>query len=82
MWPAEMAAEGALRRERQRMKKEMFFIARDNVIRTIIHFRLKPCTRANIIKSALVSLADEQGWEVKNHDSIKNFGVSTIWKTS
>lgn len=82
MWPEEMAAEAGVYRERQRMKEQMFFLKKDDVIRTIMHFRLKPHIPDHIVKVALVSLADEQGWEVKNPDSIKNFGVSTIWRTS
>ena len=82
MWPEEMAAEGALYRERKRMQEQMFFMARDNVHRILHHFRVKCKKPSDIVKVALVSLADEQGWEVKNPDSIKYFGVSTIWKTS
>jgi hypothetical protein len=82
MWPAEMAAEGALRRERKRMQEHRFFMEADDVHRVLHHFRLKCKKTGDIVKVALVSLADEQGWEIKNPDSIKHFGVSTIWRTS
>ena len=82
MWPEEMAAEGALYRERQRMKEQRFFLERDDVIRTIMHFRLKPHLPEHILKVALVSLADEQGWEVKNPDCVKYYQVKPIYRTS
>jgi hypothetical protein len=82
MWPEEIAAEAGVYRERLRMKEQRFFMEDDEVIRTIVHFRLKPRLPEHILKVALVSLADEQGWEVKNPDIISNYGVSTIFKTS
>ena len=82
MWPEEIAAEAGVYRERERMMKQRFFLESDDVIRTIMHFRLKPHLPEHILKVALVSLADEQGWEVKNPDSIRNYGVSTIFRTS
>lgn len=82
MWPEEIAAEAGVYRERQRMKEQRFFMEDDDVIRTLIHFRLKPHLPEHILKVALVSLADEQGWEVKNPDIIRNYGVSTIFRTS
>lgn len=82
MWPEEIAAEKGVYLERQRMKAQRFFLERDDVIRTLMHFRLKPHLPEHILKVALVSLADEQGWEVKNQDIIRNYGVSTIFRTS
>ena len=82
MWEPEIAAEAGVYEERKRMKEQRFFLDRDDVIRTIMHFRLKPHTPEHILKVALVSLADEQGWEVKNPYAVEHLKVKPIYRTS
>ena len=44
--------------------------------------RLDKKCMADLARSVLVSLADEQGWEIKNPDSIKYYNVKPIYRTS
>ena len=84
MWPEEIAAEGALYRERMRQKEQRFFMARDDVHRTIQYFRNKGATRTDMddwARCALLSLAEWNGWQVKNGDCVREFHVTPIIAT-
>ena len=81
MWPEEMAAEGALYRERMKQKKQTFFMARDDVHRNIQYFKAKGIPRYtmdDVARQALLSLAEWNGWQVKNGDCVRAFGVTPI----
>lgn len=81
MWPEEIAAEGALYRERMRQKQHTFFMARDDVHRNIQYFKAKGIPRYtmdDVARQALLSLAEWNGWQVKNGDCVRAFGVTPI----
>lgn len=81
MWPEEIAAEGALYRERMRQKQQTFFMARDDVHRNIQYFKAKGIPRYtmdDVARQALLSLAEWNGWQVKNGDCVRAFGVTPI----
>lgn len=81
MWPEEIAAEAAVYRERMRQKQQTFFMARDNVHRVIQHFKNLGATRYTMndwARQALLSLAEWNGWKVKNGDCVREFHVSPI----
>jgi hypothetical protein len=84
LWPEEMAADGALYRERMRQKQQTFFMARDDVHRTIQYFRTKGAPRHTmnaLARQALLSLAEWNDWQVKNGDCVRVFGVTPIIAT-
>ena len=84
LWPEEMAADGALYRERMRQKQQTFFMARDDVHRTIQYFKTKGASRHtmdDLARCALLSLAEWNGWQVKNGDCVHTFGVTPIVAT-
>ena len=85
MWEPEIQAEAGVYEERQRLRQQMFFMARDSVQRTIMHFKNmkdKHSYIAELVNKAMRQLADEYGWKVKNADSIKYCQVSPIIRTS
>lgn len=85
MWPEEIAAEAGVYRERQKRKRQAFFLSRDKTYKTLQHFRAKICPvyrMAELAELALADLADELGWEVKNPDRVKYDKVSPIFRTS
>jgi len=66
MWPEELAAERGLRLERQRQKSVRYFLDVDET--RAAHYWTKyniKCkdTHKKIVKIALVSLADDCGWD-------------------
>lgn len=84
MWPEEMAAEGALYRERKKQQQQTFFMARDDVHRNIQYFKAKGAPRYtmdDVARQALLSLAEWNGWQVKNGDCVRAFGVTPIIAT-
>lgn len=85
MWEPEIQAEAGVYEERQRLRQQIFFMARDSVQRTIMHFKnmkAKHSYIAELVNKAMRQLADEYGWKVKNADSIKYCQVSPIIRTS
>lgn len=81
LWPEEMAADGALYRERMRQKQQTFFMARDDVHRTIQYFKnlgAKRYEMDDLARCALLSLAEWNGWKVKNGDCVRAFDVTPI----
>lgn len=84
LWPEEMAAEGALYRERMRQKQQTFFMARDEVHRTIQYFRNLGATTDvmnRLARKALLSLAEWNGWQVKNGENVRLHKVTPIIAT-
>ena len=85
MWEPEIQAEAGVYEERQRLRQQIFFMARDSVQRTIMHFKnmkAKHSYIAELVNKAMRQLAEEYGWKVKNADSIKYFQMSPIIRTS
>lgn len=85
MWEPEIQAEAGVYEERQRLRQQIFFMARDSVQRTIMHFKnmkAKHSYIAELVNKAMRQLAEEYGWKVKNADSIKYCQVSPIIRTS
>ena len=85
MWEPEIQAEAGVYEERQRLRQQIFFMARDSVQRTIMHFKRMKAKRSyisSIAEKALLQLAEEYGWKVKNYDSMKYCQVSPIIRTS
>ena len=85
MWAPERQAEHGVYEERKKFQEQVFFMARDSVQRTIMHFKrmkAKPSYISSIAEKALLQLADEYGWKVKNYDSMKYCQVSPIIRTS
>lgn len=85
MWEPEIQAEAGVYEERQRLRQQIFFMARDSVQRTIMHFKNmkeKHSYIAELVNKAMRQLAEEYGWKVKNADSIKYCQVSPIIRTS
>jgi len=85
MWEPEIQAEAGVYEERQRLRQQIFFMSRDSVQRTIMHFKnmnAKHSYIAEIVNKAMRQLAEEYGWKVKNADSIKYCHVSPIIRTS
>lgn len=85
MWEPEIQAEAGVYEERQRLRQQIFFMARDSVQRTIMHFKnmkAKHSYIAELVNKAMRKLAEEYGWKVKNADSIKYCQVSPIIRTS
>ena len=85
MWEPEIRAEAGVYEERKKFQEQVFFMARENVQRTIMHFkRMKanPSYITELARKALLQLAEEYGWKVKNYDSIKYCQVSPIIRTS
>jgi len=79
MWPEEIAAEAAVRRERQRLRELQFFMAKDPTQRVMRHWRNYTVSdighHQSIISLALVPLADESGWkEIPVSDELQFFG--------
>lgn len=71
LWPEEMHAEGALYLEHKRMMQ-------------YAHMHRPRLAKADSkdapsIVRALVSIASENGWEVKNEDVIKRYGCNTVY---
>jgi len=84
MWPEEIAAEAALYEERMERNRQMYFMAQDNVQRTIMHFKrsgFKRWEMDELKDKALMSLADEHGWKVKNGDCVRYDKVTPIIAT-
>ena len=84
MWPEEIAAEAAVYRERMRQKQQTFFMARDNVHRVIQHFKNLGATRYTMndwARQALLSLAEWNGWKVKNGGNVRLHRVTPIIAT-
>jgi len=84
MWPEEIAAEGALYRERMRQKQQTFFMARDDVHRNIQYFKAKGIPRYtmdDVARQALLSLAEWNGWQVKNGGNVRLHKVTPIIAT-
>lgn len=67
MWPEEEAAEAAVRRERKRLRELQFILAKDPTQRVLRHWRNYEVDdigrHQSVIRLALISLADEAGWE-------------------
>ena len=85
MWEPEIRAEAGLYEERKKFQEQVFFMARDSVHRTIMHFKnmkAKHSYIAELVNKAMRQLAEEYGWKVKNYDSIKYCQVSPIIRTS
>ena len=85
MWEPEIRAEAGVYEERKKFQEQVFFMARDSVQRTIMHFkRMKtnPSYISSIAEKALLQLAEEYGWKVKNADTMNYFGVQPIIRTS
>lgn len=85
MWEPEIQAEAGVYEERQRLRQHIFFMARDSVQRTIMHFKnmkAKNSYIAELVNKAMRQLAEEYGWKVKNADGIKYCQVSPIIRTS
>ena len=85
MWEPEIRAEAGVYEERQKMRQQIFFMARDSVQRTIMHFKrmkAKPSYITELARKALLQLAEEYGWKVKNADTVNYFGVQPIIRTS
>ena len=85
MWEPEIQAEAGVYEERQRLRQQIFFMARDSVQRIIMHFKnmkAKHSYIAELVNKAMRQLAEEYGWKVKNADSIKYCQVSPIIRTS
>lgn len=84
MWPEEIAAEAALYRERMRQKQQTFFMARDDVHRVIQHFKNLGAPRYTMndwARQALLSLAEWNGWKVKNGGNVRLHRVTPIIAT-
>lgn len=84
MWPEEIAAEAAVYRERMRQKQQTFFMARDNVHRVIQHFKNLGAPRYTMndwARQALLSLAEWNGWKVKNGGNVRLHRVTPIIAT-
>lgn len=84
MWPEEIAAEAAVYRERMSQKQQTFFMARDNVHRVIQHFKNLGATRYTMndwARQALLSLAEWNGWQVKNGGNVRLHNVTPIIAT-
>ena len=72
MWPEEKHAEGALYEEFNRMREQLEMMRRYRI--------LHPQTaKEALIEKALVSIAQENGWRVKNSDAVKDYAVSVIY---
>ena len=85
MWEPEIQAEAGVYEERQRLRQQIFFMARDSVQRTIMHFKnmkAKHSYIAKLVNKAMRQLAEEYGWKVKNYDCVKHDFVSPIIRTS
>ena len=85
MWEPEIRAEAGVYEELQKLRQQIFFMARDSVQRTIMHFKrmkAKPSYITELARKALLQLAEEYGWKVKNYDSMKYCQVSPIIRTS
>ena len=85
MWEPEIRAEAGVYEERKKFQEQVFFMARDSVQRTIMHFKrmkAKPSYISSIAEKALLQLAEEYGWKVKNADTMNYFGVQPIIRTS
>ena len=67
LWPEEAAAEAGVYRERMQMRELQYFLAKDHTQRVLRHCRNYDVEdegrHQSIINIALVSLADEAGWE-------------------
>lgn len=84
MWPEEIAAEAAVYRERMSQKQQTFFMARDNVHRVIQHFKNLGAPRYTMndwARKALLSLAEWNGWKVKNGGNVRLHRVTPIIAT-
>ena len=84
MWPEEIAAEAAVYRERMSQKQQTFFMARDNVHRVIQHFKNLGAPRYTMndwARQALLSLAEWNGWKVKNGGNVRLHRVTPIIAT-
>lgn len=84
MWEPEIRAEAGVYEERKRFREQCFFMARDSVQRTIMHFKRMgsdPSYITELARKALLQLAEEYGWKVKNYDSMKYCQVSPIIRT-
>lgn len=84
MWPEEIAADAAVYRERMRQKQQTFFMARDNVHRVIQYFNNLGAPRYTMndwARQALLSLADWNGWKVKNGGNVRLHRVTPIIAT-
>lgn len=84
MWPEEIAAEAAVYRERMRQKQQTFFMARDNVHRVIQYFNNLGAPRYTMndwARQALLSLAEWNGWKVKNGGNVRLHRVTPIIAT-
>lgn len=85
MWEPEIKAEAGVYEEQKRLREQIFFMARDSVQRTIMHFKridAAPWYMSELAQKALLQLAEEYGWKVKNADSVKYCHVSPIIRTS
>lgn len=85
MWEPEIRAEAGVYEERKKFQEQVFFMARDSVHRTIMHFKrmkAKPSYITELARKALLQLAEEYGWKVKNADTMNYFDVPPIIRTS
>ena len=85
MWEPEICAEVGVAEERKKMQNRLFVLARDSVRRTLRHFKrldAEPSYITELARKALIQLAEEHGWKVKNYDDMQELLVSPIIRTS
>lgn len=73
LWEPERYAEGALYEEFKAMREQAAMMRR-------YRKTMPACPEHDVLVRALVSLAAEGGWELKNEYSIREYGVSPIYK--
>lgn len=84
LWPEELHAEGALWEEHKRMREEYAMWRRYNQLRRELRMGDTEDEEVNeqalpILVRALVSIAKENGWKVKNQEFADLYGISTIY---
>lgn len=73
LWEPERYAEGALYEEFKAMREHAAMMRR-------YRKTMPACPEHDVLVRALVSLAAEGGWKLKNEHSIREYGVSPIYK--
>ena len=74
LWPEEAAAEIALYEEYLANREKIAMLRR-------LYRLYKPRTKSQeLLESALVSAAKENGWKIKNARTVKEYGVSVVYE--
>ena len=77
MWPEEKYAEGALWEEHKRMREEYAMLRR--LGKYVFASNEENTVGLPVVVRALISIAKENHWMVKNQDTLKHYAVNTVY---